>query len=74
MDKSDTVKSSSKNNSASVCVFCGSSFGNDPAYREAAREIGVPVVSSTPHGLMNAVRLVGVSPRASGFGAVFAKA
>jgi len=38
------------------------------------KEIGVPVVSSTPHGLMNAVRLVGVSPRASGFGAVFAKA
>jgi arylmalonate decarboxylase len=38
------------------------------------KEIGVPVVSSTPHGLMNVVRLVGVSPRAQGFGAVFAKA
>lgn len=36
--------------------------------------IGVPVVSSTPHGLMNAVRLVGVSPRAQGFGTVFARA
>jgi arylmalonate decarboxylase len=35
---------------------------------------GVPVVSSTPHGLMNAVRLVGLSPRAQGFGMVFAKA
>ena len=34
----------------------------------------VPVVSSTPHGLMNAVRLVGVSPRAQGFGMVLAKA
>jgi uncharacterized protein (TIGR00730 family) len=26
--------------SAAICVFCGSSFGNDPAYREAARAIG----------------------------------
>ena len=34
----------------------------------------VPVVSSTPHGLMNAVRLLGVSPRAQGFGTVLAKA
>jgi arylmalonate decarboxylase len=36
--------------------------------------IKAPVVSSTPHGLMNAVRLLGVSPRAQGFGAVFSKA
>jgi arylmalonate decarboxylase len=36
--------------------------------------IKVPVVSSTPHGLMNAVRLVGVSPRSQGFGKVLAKA
>jgi len=36
--------------------------------------IGVPVVSSTPHGLMNGVRLVGVSPRVQGFGMVLAKA
>lgn len=34
----------------------------------------VPVVSSTPHALMNAVRLCGVSPRAQGFGSVLAKA
>lgn len=34
----------------------------------------VPVVSSTPHALMNAVRLVGVSPRAMGYGSVLAKA
>src|SRR5437588_11683062 len=27
-------------NSAAICVFCGSSFGTDPAYREAARAIG----------------------------------
>jgi arylmalonate decarboxylase len=37
-------------------------------------KINVPVVSSTPHGLMNGVRLLGVSPRAQGFGMVFAKA
>ncbi len=34
----------------------------------------VPVVSSTPHALMNAVRLVGVSPRVAGHGSVLAKA
>jgi arylmalonate decarboxylase len=37
-------------------------------------EIKVPVVSSTPHGLMNGVRLMGVSPRAKGYGMVLAKA
>jgi arylmalonate decarboxylase len=36
--------------------------------------IKVPVVSSTPHGLMNGVRMLGISPRARGFGMVFAKA
>jgi len=34
----------------------------------------VPVVSSTPHALMNAVRLVGLNPRATGYGSVLAKA
>jgi arylmalonate decarboxylase len=37
-------------------------------------KIRVPVVSSTPHGLMNGVRLLGVNPRAQGFGMVFARA
>jgi len=37
-------------------------------------KIKVPVVSSTPHGLMNGVRLLGVSPRAQGFGMVFSRA
>jgi arylmalonate decarboxylase len=37
-------------------------------------QIKVPVVSSTPHGLMNGVRLLGVSPRVTGFGMVLAKA
>jgi arylmalonate decarboxylase len=36
--------------------------------------IKVPVVSSTPHGLMNGVRLLGVNPRVQGFGTAFAKA
>jgi len=34
----------------------------------------VPVVSSTPHALMNAVRLVGLRPRVMGYGSVLAKA
>jgi arylmalonate decarboxylase len=38
------------------------------------KHINVPVISSTPHGLMNGVRLLGVSPRSRGFGMVFAKA
>ena len=38
-------------------------------------DVKVPVVSSTPHGLMNAVRLLGsVSPRARWFGMVLEKA
>lgn len=37
-------------------------------------KIKVPVVSSTPHGLMNGVRMLGVSPRAQGFGMVFSRA
>jgi arylmalonate decarboxylase len=36
--------------------------------------IKVPVISSTPHGLMNGVRMLGVSPRVQGFGMAFAKA
>jgi arylmalonate decarboxylase len=38
------------------------------------RELGAPVVSSTPHGLMNGVRLLGRSPRVQGFGLVLANA
>jgi arylmalonate decarboxylase len=38
------------------------------------KQVGVPVVSSTPHGLMNGVRLLGISPRVTGFGMVLAKA
>ena len=38
------------------------------------KKVSVPVVSSTPHGLMNGVRMLGVSPRSQGFGMVLAKA
>jgi arylmalonate decarboxylase len=34
----------------------------------------VPVVSSTPHALMNAVRMVGAAPRVTGWGTVLSKA
>ena len=43
MDKSDIAKTGVKKIGASVCVFCGSSFGTDPAYREAARAIGAGI-------------------------------
>ncbi len=29
-----------QNNIRSVCVYCGSAFGKDPAYRQAARDLG----------------------------------
>ncbi len=39
MEKSGTKKGIGTSGAA-VCVFCGSSFGTDPAFREAARAIG----------------------------------
>jgi uncharacterized protein (TIGR00730 family) len=38
MDKADFKKTG-----AAVCVFCGSSFGQDPAFRDAARAIGAGI-------------------------------
>ena len=38
MDKADTPK-----NGPAICVFCGSSFGTDPAFGEAARAIGAGI-------------------------------
>ena len=35
MDKAEIKKTG-----AAVCVFCGSSFGSDPAFRDAARALG----------------------------------
>ncbi|CAL4867411.1 hypothetical protein MMA231_01664 [Asticcacaulis sp. MM231] len=29
-----------KNEIRSVCVFCGSAFGKDPAYKQAAHDLG----------------------------------
>jgi uncharacterized protein (TIGR00730 family) len=43
MDKSDIVKKATRKIGASICVFCGSSFGNDPAYSEAAKAIGAGI-------------------------------
>jgi uncharacterized protein (TIGR00730 family) len=40
MDKAETKKTG-----AAVCVFCGSSFGKDPAFREAARAIGAGIAA-----------------------------
>jgi uncharacterized protein (TIGR00730 family) len=37
MDKTD------KNTDPAICVFCGSSFGTDPAFREAARIVGAGI-------------------------------
>ncbi len=36
-------KTSPQKTGAAVCVFCGSSFGNDPAFAEAARAIGTGI-------------------------------
>ena len=41
MDK--PVRKDIKKSGAAVCVFCGSSFGKDPAFREAARAVGVGI-------------------------------
>ncbi len=38
MDKTDLHK-----NRPAICVFCGSSFGTDPAFREAARDLGAGI-------------------------------
>ncbi len=38
MDKTDIPK-----NRPAICVFCGSSFGTDPAFREAARKLGAGI-------------------------------
>jgi uncharacterized protein (TIGR00730 family) len=43
MDKSDISKKGTQKTGASVCVFCGSSFGNDPAYSEAAKAVGAGI-------------------------------
>ena len=31
---------------SAICVFCGSSYGNDPAFRDAARTIGTGIAKA----------------------------
>jgi arylmalonate decarboxylase len=66
------VHASSRNADAPV-ISCGGLRTLDLIVPLEDR-IKVPVVSSTPHGLMNGVRLLGVNPRVSGFGMVLARA
>jgi uncharacterized protein (TIGR00730 family) len=40
MEKSDVEK-----RGAAICVFCGSSFGKDPEFRDAARAIGAGIAN-----------------------------
>ena len=42
MDKPQS-KNDLKKSGAAICVFCGSSFGTNPVYREAARAIGTGI-------------------------------
>jgi uncharacterized protein (TIGR00730 family) len=44
MDKADTPK-----NGPAICVFCGSSFGTDPAFRAAAHAIGTGIAELGAH-------------------------
>jgi arylmalonate decarboxylase len=60
-------------NADALLVSCGGLKTIDLLVPLEAR-CKVPVVSSTPHALMNAVRLLGISPRATGYGSVLAKA
>jgi arylmalonate decarboxylase len=54
-----------------LLVSCGGLKTIDLLVRLEAR-CKVPVVSSTPHALMNGVRLLGINPRVEGYGSVLA--
>jgi arylmalonate decarboxylase len=71
--KLGTETYSNSKNADALVISCGALRTLDLIV-PLEKEIKVPVVSSTPHGLMNGVRLVGVSPRAQGFGMVLSKA
>jgi len=71
--KLGTETYSNSKNADALVVSCGALRTLDLIV-PLEKEIKVPVVSSTPHGLMNGVRLLGVSPRAQGFGMVLSKA
>jgi arylmalonate decarboxylase len=63
----------SSNKADALVVSCGALRTLDLIV-PLEQHIKVPVVSSTPHGLMNGVRLLGVSPRAQNYGMVLARA
>ena len=42
----------------SICVFCGASFGKDPAFRAAAEELGHTLLSCVFVGLSKAPDMV----------------
>jgi len=71
--KLGTETYSNSKNADALVISCGALRTLDLIV-PLEKEIKVPVVSSTPHGLMNGVRLLGVSPRAQGFGMVLSKA
>ena len=56
-----------------LLVSCGG-FRSLDLLAPLEKRYRVPVVSSSPHAFMNAVRLVGLDPRRSNFGSVLAKA
>ena len=56
-----------------LLVSCGG-FRTLDLLAPLEKKCRVPVVSSSPHAFMNAVRLVGLDPRRSNFGSVLAKA
>jgi len=68
------AESYARSNRADALVLSCGRLDTLPVLVPLEGQIKVPVVSSTPHGLMNGVRLLGVSPKATGFGTVFAKA
>jgi uncharacterized protein (TIGR00730 family) len=43
MEKPEIEQQAVQNSGSAICVFCGSSFGTDPAYRDAARTIGTGI-------------------------------
>lgn len=71
--KLGTETYSSSNKADALVISCGALRTLDLIV-PLEKEVKVPVVSSTPHGLMNGVRLLGISPRAQGFGMVLSKA
>jgi arylmalonate decarboxylase len=71
--KLGTETYSNSKNADALVISCGALRTLDLIV-PLEKEIKVPVVSSTPHGLMNGVRLLGVSPRVHGFGMVLSKA